>query len=89
MTLIRASQNNALANKNSLGMTIRRLRVEKGRQAKYVAYTAKLDPAIYCRIEHGKQEPSFNELKHIAEALDTNMAYVTSRWSRQLKDDGY
>ncbi len=58
---------------NLLSEQLRKKRMEKGFQAKDMAYALNIEPSTYSRIENGKTKVSLDMAKKIAEKLESHI----------------
>ncbi|HET8565973.1 MAG TPA: helix-turn-helix transcriptional regulator [Solirubrobacterales bacterium] len=54
----------------ALGTAIRTRRIEAGRRESELAARARIEPSALAEIENGRQEPTWGELRRIAQGLD-------------------
>lgn len=59
---------------NMLSEQLRKRRMEKGLQAKEMAYALKIEPSTYSRIENGQTKMTVDIAKQIAEVLQIPMS---------------
>ncbi|HET9154674.1 MAG TPA: helix-turn-helix transcriptional regulator [Solirubrobacterales bacterium] len=57
----------------ALGAAIRTRRIEAGRRESELALRARIEPAALAEIEDGRQEPTWGELRRIAQGLDESL----------------
>lgn len=69
----------------SIGIVIAKLRKEAGLQQKYVALSAKIDPATYSLIENGKKPVTDSQLEAISTSLDLKAWQIGEKWIESLK----
>lgn len=54
----------------ALGAAIRTRRIEAGRRESELAVRARIEPSALAEIENGRLEPTWGELRRIAQGLD-------------------